>query len=370
MSVFSQKSKPVRWSKEMSASQNIADSSRKKTSLLKDNSWIRRSMEEEEELVDLQSEVGQPNPSTASPSTPVNHLTKSPPLPPKTKTVSFVLSTTSKSMKDSKTARSPGSTSPKSLNSPTSSSLKSPSLSLFTARVFSSPKKLFYSPLSPPEVLPHSITHITDEEPPAVPTTPPPPTTLPPPPPPTTPPPPPPTTPPPPPPPPTLPPPLPPTTLPPPLPTTPPPPPTTTPPPPPPPTTLPPSPSTPPPPPPTTPPPPPPMTESPMLQASISEISLETRLTDPPSLTPTQTLLSIPNRSVTKGLCSYCCKPMVAGANMILEDLQIYSHSSCFKCEVCHCPLGDLHVGDSMWLHRGTVHCEGCFSTTREKSLL
>ncbi|XP_045552777.1 sciellin [Salmo salar] len=76
------------------------------------------------------------------------------------------------------------------------------------------------------------------------------------------------------------------------------------------------------------------MTESPMLQASISEISSETRLTDPPSLTPTQTLLSIPNRSVTKGLCSYCCKPMVAGANMILEDLQIYSHSSCFKCEV------------------------------------
>ncbi|XP_052356092.1 sciellin-like isoform X9 [Oncorhynchus keta] len=107
-----------------------------------------------------------------------------------------------------------------------------------------------------------------------------------------------------------------------------------------------------------------------MSQVVISEISLETRLPDPPSLTPTQTLLSIPNRSVTKGLCSYCCKPMVAGANMILEDLQIYSHSSCFKCEVCHCPLGDLHVGDSMWLHRGTVHCEGCFSTAREKYLL
>ncbi|XP_042171948.1 sciellin isoform X3 [Oncorhynchus tshawytscha] len=87
-------------------------------------------------------------------------------------------------------------------------------------------------------------------------------------------------------------------------------------------------------------------------------------------LTPTQTLLSRPNRSVTKGLCSYCCQPMVAGANMILEDLQIYSHSSCFKCEVCHCPLGDLHVGDSMWLHRGTVHCESCFSTAREKYLL
>eukprot|EP00063_Salmo_salar_P033298 XP_014008133.1 PREDICTED: vegetative cell wall protein gp1-like [Salmo salar] len=261
MSVFSQKSKPVRWSKEMSASQNIADSSRKKTSLLKDNSWIRRSMEEEE-LVDLQSEVGQPNPSTASPSTPVNHLTKSPPLPPKTKTVSFVLSTPSKSMKDSKTARSPGSTSPKSLNSPTSSSLKSPSLSLFMARVFSSPKKRFYSPLSPPEVLPHSITHITDEEPPAVPTTPPPPTSLPPP--------------------------LPPTTL-------------------------------RPPPPPTTPPPPPPTTPT---LLSIPNRSV---------LTPTQTLLSIPNRSVTKGLCSYCCKPMVAGSNMILEDLQIYSHSSCFK---------------------------------------
>ncbi|XP_045070465.1 filamin-binding LIM protein 1 [Coregonus clupeaformis] len=192
-------------------------------------------------------------------------------------------------MKDSKTAKGPGSTSPKSPESPKSSSLKSPSMSLFTARVFSSPQKRLYSPLSPPEVLTHDITHITDEEPPAVTTTPPP---------------------------------------------------------------------------------PPPMTEATMPQASINEMSLETSLPDPPSLTPTQTLLSIPNRRVTEDLCSYCCKPIVAGAKMILEDLQIYSHSSCFKCEVCHCPLGDLHAGDSMWLHRGTVHCEGCFSTTREKYLL
>ncbi|XP_064876616.1 nuclear factor related to kappa-B-binding protein-like [Oncorhynchus nerka] len=159
MSVFSQKSKPVRRSQEMSASQNNVDSSRKKTSLLKDNSWIRRSMEEEEELVDLQSEVGQPVPASlslparpcqpvpASPSTPVNHLTKSPPLPPKTKTVSFVLRRSSLKSPSISSLKSP---SISSLKSPSISSLKSPSISSLKSPSISSLKSPSISSLKSP----------------------------------------------------------------------------------------------------------------------------------------------------------------------------------------------------------------------------
>ncbi|XP_046886362.1 LIM domain only protein 7-like isoform X2 [Hypomesus transpacificus] len=72
-----------------------------------------------------------------------------------------------------------------------------------------------------------------------------------------------------------------------------------------------------------------------------------------------------------KGLCSYCCEPFPeAGARIILEDLQICSHTTCFKCEVCYCPLGDLEEGCSMWVLREKVLCESCFNTTRDKWLL
>ncbi|XP_058885289.1 sciellin-like isoform X2 [Acipenser ruthenus] len=81
-----------------------------------------------------------------------------------------------------------------------------------------------------------------------------------------------------------------------------------------------------------------------------------------------KTVYSTPDRSVIeKDMCTYCRKPMSTDAKMILDEMQICCHASCFKCEVCNCSLGQLKAGDSLWIYRRTVHCENCFTNTREK---
>ncbi|KAM9484464.1 sciellin isoform 4-T6 [Salvelinus alpinus] len=75
-----------------------------------------------------------------------------------------------------------------------------------------------------------------------------------------------------------------------------------------------------------------------------------------------------PSRTVLeRDLCSYCRKPMSSDPKMVLEDMKINCHTTCFKCEVCSSDLGHLKAGDSMWVYRRTVHCERCFEVTREK---
>lgn len=68
-----------------------------------------------------------------------------------------------------------------------------------------------------------------------------------------------------------------------------------------------------------------------------------------------------------KDLCTYCRKPFIGEAKMILDDMKINCHSTCFKCEVCNCTLGHLKAGDSMWVYKRMVHCENCFEVTRDK---
>ncbi|KAJ8404608.1 hypothetical protein AAFF_G00334710 [Aldrovandia affinis] len=68
-----------------------------------------------------------------------------------------------------------------------------------------------------------------------------------------------------------------------------------------------------------------------------------------------------------KDVCTSCRKPMSTEPKMILDDMQIHCHASCFKCEVCNSPLGHLKAGDSMWIYHRTVHCERCFEMAREK---
>ncbi|XP_041115944.1 sciellin [Polyodon spathula] len=81
-----------------------------------------------------------------------------------------------------------------------------------------------------------------------------------------------------------------------------------------------------------------------------------------------KTVYSTSDRSVIeKDMCTYCRKPMSTDAKMILDEMQICCHASCFKCEVCNCSLGQLKAGDSLWIYRRTVHCENCFTNTREK---
>ncbi|XP_058885779.1 uncharacterized protein LOC117406378 isoform X3 [Acipenser ruthenus] len=81
-----------------------------------------------------------------------------------------------------------------------------------------------------------------------------------------------------------------------------------------------------------------------------------------------KTVYSTSDRSVIeKDMCTYCRKPMSTDAKMILDEMQICCHASCFKCEVCNCSLGQLKAGDSLWIYRRSVHCENCFTNTREK---
>uniref|UniRef100_A0A8P4KED5 LIM zinc-binding domain-containing protein n=1 Tax=Dicentrarchus labrax TaxID=13489 RepID=A0A8P4KED5_DICLA len=86
------------------------------------------------------------------------------------------------------------------------------------------------------------------------------------------------------------------------------------------------------------------------------------------SKSSTKSVYASPERAVLeKDLCTYCHKPFNADAKMVLDDLKINCHASCFKCAVCNSTLGHMKAGDSMWIYKRMVHCENCFEVTREK---
>ncbi|XP_042626453.1 mucin-2-like [Cyprinus carpio] len=58
--------------------------------------------------------------------------------------------------------------------------------------------------------------------------------------------------------------------------------------------------------------------------------------------------------------CTYCGEMVGTDAKITIEHLNISCHPSCFKCGICSKPMGDLLY--NMFLHRGTVHCESCYS--------
>ncbi|XP_008052072.1 sciellin [Carlito syrichta] len=81
-----------------------------------------------------------------------------------------------------------------------------------------------------------------------------------------------------------------------------------------------------------------------------------------------QTVYSTSDRSVIeKDMCTYCRKPLGIETKMILDELQICCHSTCFKCEICKQPLENLQAGDSIWIYRQTIHCEPCYSKVMAK---
>ncbi|CAJ1079726.1 sciellin isoform X1 [Xyrichtys novacula] len=86
------------------------------------------------------------------------------------------------------------------------------------------------------------------------------------------------------------------------------------------------------------------------------------------SKSSTKSLYSSSDRAVLeKDLCTYCHKPFDGDAKMVLEEMKINCHATCFKCEVCKSTLAHLKAGDSMWVYKHMVHCENCFETTRER---
>ncbi|XP_039861730.1 sciellin isoform X1 [Simochromis diagramma] len=75
-----------------------------------------------------------------------------------------------------------------------------------------------------------------------------------------------------------------------------------------------------------------------------------------------------PERTVLeKDLCTVCRKPFTGDAKMVLDDINMKCHASCFKCEVCNITLGNLKAGDSLWIYKRMVHCSNCFEVTKEK---
>ncbi|GAB1299156.1 Sciellin [Apodemus speciosus] len=142
-----------------------------------------------------------------------------------------------------------------------------------------------------------------------------------------------------------------------------------------------------------------------------------------------QTVYSTSDRSVIeRDMCTYCRKPLGVETKMILDELQICCHSTCFKlenrslarmwfstraasynhkdrlrgkalgssegksamskknggqpfpavpgtthnpspipCEICKRPLENLQAGDSIWIYRQTIHCEPCYSKVMDK---
>ncbi|XP_058132508.1 sciellin isoform X10 [Dasypus novemcinctus] len=81
-----------------------------------------------------------------------------------------------------------------------------------------------------------------------------------------------------------------------------------------------------------------------------------------------QTVYSTSDRSVIeRDMCTYCRKPLGTETKMILDELQICCHSTCFKCEICKQPLENLQAGDSIWIYRQTIHCEPCYSKVLAK---
>ncbi|XP_062051281.1 sciellin isoform X3 [Lepus europaeus] len=81
-----------------------------------------------------------------------------------------------------------------------------------------------------------------------------------------------------------------------------------------------------------------------------------------------QTVYSTSDRSVIeRDMCTYCRKPLGTETKMILDELQICCHSTCFKCEICKKPLENLQAGDSIWIYRQTIHCQPCYSKVMAK---
>ncbi|XP_021059414.1 sciellin isoform X2 [Mus pahari] len=81
-----------------------------------------------------------------------------------------------------------------------------------------------------------------------------------------------------------------------------------------------------------------------------------------------QTVYSTSDRSVIeRDMCTYCRKPLGVETKMILDELQICCHSTCFKCEICKQPLENLQAGDSIWIYKQTIHCEPCYSKVMAK---
>uniref|UniRef100_A0A8C5LNR5 Sciellin n=1 Tax=Leptobrachium leishanense TaxID=445787 RepID=A0A8C5LNR5_9ANUR len=84
-----------------------------------------------------------------------------------------------------------------------------------------------------------------------------------------------------------------------------------------------------------------------------------------------KTVYSTADRAViAKDMCTYCRRPLGLDAKMILKDMNISCHATCFKCEVCSGGLGGMKAGDSMWIYKQSIHCEPCYFKAKERWIM
>ncbi|XDV35139.1 hypothetical protein PO909_005144 [Leuciscus waleckii] len=98
-------------------------------------------------------------------------------------------------------------------------------------------------------------------------------------------------------------------------------------------------------------------------RTQVRTVHTEIPASSPTLRSPLQTLQS--SRVSSRDTCTVCGKPIAGDGRMILEELNIISHTSCFRCAVCRCDLGGLEAGKSLWVLRERVHCSNCFSNIR-----
>lgn len=103
-------------------------------------------------------------------------------------------------------------------------------------------------------------------------------------------------------------------------------------------------------------------------RTSYTDIRPIDYLSDTVTSKSSTTVYTSPERRVSeKDLCTYCRKNMYTDEKIILDEMNINCHASCFKCEVCNTSLGHLKAGDNLWVYRSAVHCESCFNVTKGK---
>ncbi|PVD35016.1 hypothetical protein C0Q70_06297 [Pomacea canaliculata] len=63
-----------------------------------------------------------------------------------------------------------------------------------------------------------------------------------------------------------------------------------------------------------------------------------------------------------KQRCSHCTQELGFGAAMVIESLGLYYHVQCFRCYVCHTPLGSGNQGADVRVRVNKLHCPNCYS--------
>ncbi|XP_077165068.1 zinc finger protein 185 isoform X11 [Paroedura picta] len=70
-------------------------------------------------------------------------------------------------------------------------------------------------------------------------------------------------------------------------------------------------------------------------------------------------LQSSPVRRPSEDICTYCGREIRNCPKIKIEKLNICCHEFCFRCGICHKPMGDLL--DKIYIHRDIVHCDKCY---------